>query len=75
VRQGGGQPRQLAETYDLGVGFFGFFAVAFFGVSLFLQITGRDPIWASLSCIVSFAVLGLIWLFRRRFLNRSRRSD
>ena len=70
--QGGGQRRDPVETYDLGVGFFGFFAVAFFGVSLFLQVVGRDPIWASLACIVSFVVLGLIWLFRRRFVRRTR---
>jgi hypothetical protein len=66
------QYRTGLQTYDLGVGFFGFFAVAFFAVSLFLQVTGRDPIWASLSALASFAVVGLIWLFRRRFLLRSK---
>lgn len=71
----GRRRRQGIETYDLGLGFFGFFAVAFFLVSLFFQIGGRDAIWASLSALVSFAVLGLIWMFRRRFLRRSRDSD
>jgi hypothetical protein len=68
----GRRRRQGIETYDLGLGFFGFFAVAFFAVSLFLQISGRDPIWASLSALFSFAVLGAIWLFRKRFVRRSR---
>jgi uncharacterized membrane protein len=67
--------RRSIETYDLGLGFFGFFAVAFFAVSLFLQVTGRDPIWASFSAIVSFAILGAVWLFRRRFIARTGRSE
>ncbi|GAA2750266.1 hypothetical protein [Amnibacterium kyonggiense] len=67
--------RQGVDTYDLGLGFFGFFAVAFFAVSLFLQVTGRDPIWASLAAIVSFAILGAVWLFRRRYIARSTRSE
>ena len=71
----GRRRRQGIETYDLGLGFFGFFAVAFFLISLFFQIGGRDPIWASLSALVSFAVLGVIWLFRRRFLHRSQDGD
>lgn len=71
----GRRRRRGIETYDLGLGFFGFFAVAFFLISLFFQIGGRDPIWASLSALVSFAVVGAIWMFRRRFLHRSRDSD
>lgn len=68
----GRRRRQGIETYDLGLGFFGFFAVAFFAVSLFLQVSGRDAIWASLAAIVSFAITGGVWLFRRRYLLRSK---
>jgi hypothetical protein len=60
------------QTYDLGVGFFGFFAVAFFVISLCFQIGGQDSIWASAAALVSFAVVGVIWFFRRRFLLRSK---
>ena len=69
-----GARRRGKETYDLGLGFFGFFAVAFVGVSLFLQISGRDAIWASLSALAAGAVELLIWIFRRRFLARSFRE-
>ena len=71
----GRRRREILQTYDLGVGFFGFFAVAFFLVSLFFQLGGRDPIWASLTALVAFAVLGAIWMSRRRFLRRSRDGD
>lgn len=65
----GRRRRSDIQTYDLGVGFFGFFAVAFFIISLFFQIGGRDPIWASLAALVSFAIVGVIWFFRRRLLR------
>lgn len=68
----GRRRRQAVETYDLGLGFFGFFAVAFFATSLFLQVSGRDAIWASLAALVSFAIVGAVWLFRRRYLLRSK---
>ena len=68
-----GRRRQYSiQTYDLGVGFFGFFAVAFVAISLLFQISGHDPIWASVSALASFAVLGVIWFFRRRFILRSK---
>lgn len=67
--------RRGKETYDLGVGFFAFFAVAFFVVSLVLQLTGGDAIWASVSALAAAAILGVIWLFRRRFLASSTRDE
>jgi hypothetical protein len=68
-----GRRRQSGiQTYDLGIGFFGFFAVAFFVISLSFQITGMDPIWASASALVSLALVGILWYFRRRFILRSK---
>ena len=67
--------RRSKETYDLGLGFFGFFAVAFVGVSLFLQVTGRDAVWASLSALAAGAVTLGVWIFRRRFLARPLEED
>jgi hypothetical protein len=69
---GGRRRRSGIQTYDLGIGFFGFFAVAFFAISLSFQITGTDSIWASASALVSFAVVGILWYFRRRFILRSK---
>jgi hypothetical protein len=63
--------RRTKETYDLGIGFFGFFAVAFFVISLVSQLTGGSAVWASWSCLVAAAVVGIMWLFRRRALSRS----
>jgi hypothetical protein len=68
----GRRRRQSIETYDLGLGFFAFFSVAFFAISLFLQIGGRDPIWASLAALVAFAITGCVWLFKRRYIQRSK---
>jgi len=63
--------RRTKESYDLAIGFFLFFAVAFFVVSLVLQLTGGDAIWASASCLVAAALVAVIWLLRRRALLRS----
>jgi lysozyme family protein len=63
--------RRTKETYDLAIGFFGFFAVAFFVVSLVSQLTGGPAVWASATCLVAAAVVGLLWIFRRRALSRS----
>jgi Flp pilus assembly protein TadB len=62
--------RRTKESYDLAVGFFGFFAVAFFIVSLVTQLTGGSAVWASATCLVAAAVVGVIWIFRRRALSR-----
>ena len=67
--------RRRRDTYDLGLGFFGFFTVAFVGVSLFLQVTGRDAIWASWPAFGAGAVVLVIWLSRRRFLARPSDHD
>lgn len=67
--------RRGKETYDLGLGFFGFFAVAFVGVSLFLQISGHPAVWASLCALAAGAVELVIWISRRRFLNRTPHED
>ncbi len=68
----GRRRRANLQTYDLGVGFFGFFAVAFFVISLVAQLTGMDSIWASAAALLSFVIVALIWVFRRRFLQRSK---
>jgi hypothetical protein len=62
--------RRTKETYDLAVGFFGFFAVAFFVVSLVAQLTGGKAVWASACCLVAAAVVAAILIFRRRALRR-----
>ena len=67
--------RRGKETYDLGLGFFGFFAVAFVVVSLILQLSGRDAVWASLSALATGVVVLLVWLFRRRFLARTAEDE
>jgi hypothetical protein len=63
--------RRTKESYDIAIGFFGFFAVAFFVISLITQLTGGSAVWASASCLVAAAVVGVTWIMRRRALLRS----
>jgi hypothetical protein len=60
--------RRTKESYDVAIGFFGFFAVAFFVISLVTQLTGGAAVWASACCLVAAAIVGVTWIFRRRAL-------
>jgi hypothetical protein len=65
----GRRRRELKETFDLGLGFIGFFAVAFLAITLWLEITGKDALWSSLTALVLILFEVGLWYLRRRVLN------
>ncbi len=48
----GRRRRDLKETFDLGLGFIGFFAVAFVAITLYLEITKADALISALTALV-----------------------
>ena len=65
----GRRRRDLKESLDIAVGFVGFFTAAFFAVTLFLELTGRDALWSALTTLVLALLLVWLWRFRRRTLR------
>lgn len=65
----GRRRRDLKETFDLGLGFIGFFAVAFVAITLWLEITRKDALWSSLTALVLILFEVGLWFLRRRVLN------
>ncbi|HEY8317818.1 MAG TPA: hypothetical protein VIG76_03225 [Amnibacterium sp.] len=71
----GRRRRDLKETFDLGLGFIGFFAVAFVAITLYLEITKRDALISALTALVLLLFELGLWLLRRSVLNRPDRPD
>jgi hypothetical protein len=71
----GRRRRDLKETFDLGLGFIGFFAVAFVAITLWLEITKQDALIAALTALVLLLFELGLWLLRRSVLNRPDRPD
>lgn len=71
----GRRRRQIKERFDLGIGFFGFFAVAFFLFTLVAEITGAPAVgWALITLLLAVMVTSL-WLGRRKALRRHDELD
>jgi hypothetical protein len=66
----GRRRREVKETFDLGLGFVGFFTLAFFAITLFLELTGRDALIAALTTLALALLLTALWVLRRRMLGR-----
>ena len=66
----GRRRRDLKESLDTALGFVGFFTAAFFAVTLYYEITGKDALWAALTTLVLALLLLWIWRIRKRALNR-----
>ncbi|MFP3464227.1 hypothetical protein [Leifsonia sp. SIMBA_070] len=63
------------EMVDVGLGFVGFFAVAFFGITLFCELTGEPALgWALTLLALVLAFIGLLQL-RRRILARRQEAE
>ncbi len=65
----GRRRREVKETLDLGLGFIGFFAVAFFAITLFLEITQRDALISALTTLVLILFEVGLWFLRRHMLR------
>lgn len=70
-----GRWRSPTEHHDLAIGFFGFFAIAFVVISLALQVTGREALWASFPALISGGIVLVAWTLRRRHLARADERD
>ena len=69
------QRRDLKESFDIAVGFLGFFAAAFLVTTLVLELTGKDALWSAITTLVLAVLLGLLWRFRGRTLATQAPSD
>jgi hypothetical protein len=66
----GRRRRRIKERFDYGVGFFGFFTVAFFIITLVHQIVGLDSLAWAVTTLVLGVVVGLLLFARRETLRR-----
>lgn len=67
--------RDSRETVDVALGFVGFFAVAFLGITLFCELTGEPAlVWALTLLALVLAFVGLLQL-RRRITARRRQAE
>jgi hypothetical protein len=71
----GRRRREVKETYDLGLGFIGFFTLAFFAWTLYTEIKGEDALVSALTTLVLFLFELTLWILRRRSLNRPEGPD
>ena len=66
----GRRRRQIKERFDLGIGFLGFFAVAFFVFTLVAEITGAAAVgWALITLLLALMIASL-WFGRRKALRQ-----
>ena len=67
--------RQTKERFDLGIGFLGFFAVAFFLFTLVAEIRGDQAVgWAVITLLLA-AMVASLWFGKRKALRRIDESD
>jgi len=67
----GRRRRSIQEAFDLVVGFFGFFAVAFCIITLVYEVLRKDALGWALATL-AFAVLAAgVWFLRREVLRRA----
>lgn len=71
----GRRRRDLKETFDLGLGFIGFFAVAFVAITLYLEITRKDALVSALTALVLILFEVGLWFLRRSVLSRPDEPD
>ena len=63
------------ELVDVGLGFVGFFAVAFLGITVFCELTGQPALgWALTLLVLVLAFIGLLQL-RRRIIARRQEAE
>ncbi len=66
----GRRRREIKETLDLGLGFVGFFALAFLIITFVTEITGGNAIIWSLITVFLVVVVLFLWVLRRGLLAR-----
>jgi len=67
--------RDSREVVDVGLGFVGFFAVAFLGITVFCELTAEPALgWALTLLALVLAFIGLLQL-RRRIIARRQEAE
>ncbi|NUU04969.1 hypothetical protein [Leifsonia sp. C5G2] len=67
--------RDSREVVDVGLGFVGFFSVAFLGITVFCELTGEPALgWALTLLVLVLAFIGLLQL-RRRIIARRQEAE
>jgi hypothetical protein len=63
------------EVVDVGLGFVGFFALAFLGITVYCELTGEPALgWALTLLVLVLAFIGLLQL-RRRIIARRQEAE
>ena len=63
------------EAVDAGLGFVGFFGVAFLGITIWCELTGQPALgWAITLLVLVLAFIGLLQL-RRRIVARRQEAE
>lgn len=66
----GRRRRSIKEGFDLGIGFFGFFAVAFCVITLVFEVLRQDALgWALGTLVLALITAGIFWI-RQAVLRR-----
>ncbi len=63
------------EAVDVGLGFVGFFAVAFFVITLVCELTGQPALAWALITLVLVLLFVALWQARRRILAARLRAE
>jgi hypothetical protein len=71
----GRRRRQVRESFDLGLGFTGFFAVAFVAITFYLEVSGRDALWTAITGAALMLFEAILWMLRKRALSRLDGAD
>jgi membrane protein implicated in regulation of membrane protease activity len=66
----GRRRRAYKEGFDLAVGFFGFFAAAFFVITLVYEVLRQDALGWALATLVFAGLVAAFWFGRREVLRR-----
>ncbi len=63
--------RSIKEGFDLGIGFFGLFAAAFFVITFVYEVLRKDALGWALTTLVFAALVAGLWFLRRATLRRA----
>jgi membrane protein implicated in regulation of membrane protease activity len=62
--------KKSLERIDLGIGFAGFFVIAFFVMTLITELTGGNAVGTAIPTLLAAVVIYSLWRLRRRVQSR-----
>ena len=69
------RPVAPTDTVDMLIGFTGFFAVVFFGVTVLCELTGKPALGWALTLLALILILWLLVSRRRRIVREVARKE